>query len=43
MGTKEVEFKVSHTDFINQNIGDITKYYNLLEPPLGKGKFLQYY
>lgn len=37
--TGEVEFKVSHIDFINQKSGDILKYYELYEPALGKGAF----
>ena len=37
--TGEVEFKVSHMDFVGQKTGDITKYYDLCDPPLGKGAF----
>lgn len=35
----EVEFKVSHMDFINEKNGNISKFYEFYEPPMGKGAF----
>lgn len=34
-----MEFRVSHTDFISQKDGNITKFYDIYDPPLGKGAF----
>ena len=34
-----MKFNVSHMDFINQKSGNISNYYDLFEPPLGKGAF----
>lgn len=39
METGEVEFKVSHMDFVSQKRGSVTKFYTLCDPPLGKGAF----
>jgi len=37
--TGEVEFNVSHMDFIIQKAGNISDSYDLFNPPLGKGAF----